>query len=202
MSETTQTVAPATKPEPTSEKLIAIRAEITKLEDIQITWTKATPRDERLKLNLELFKLGNDEKAEIANIEKADREAKAMEARNAKIAMIDELLVAHVANNAAIGDKKMSIEDKNAINDKFHKLRETVVNAVLGSKPTQAATATGDKTPGTKGATGQEIVDLYDKYRAEGKTDKEARDAIKAAGHSRGTTDAVILAAKGPVDKR
>lgn len=200
MSDKTQTVALATKPEPTSEKLTAIRAEITKLEDIQITWTKATPRDERLKLNLELFKLGNDEKAEIANIEKAEREAKAMEARNAKISMIDELLAAHVANNTAIGDKKMSIEDKNAVNNKFHKLRETVVNAVLGSKP--IAAVSGDKPAGTKGATGQEIVDLYDKYRAEGKTDKEARDAIKAAGHSRGTTDAVILAAKGPVDKR
>lgn len=185
------------KPEPTSEKLTAIRAEID--AKLGIDQSKLD-RKGKLDLNLEIYKLGNDERVEIANIEKAEREAKAMEARNAKISMIDELLAAHVANNTAIGDKKMSIEDKNAVNNKFHKLRETVVNAVLGSKP--IAAVSGDKPAGTKGATGQEIVDLYDKYRAEGKTDKEARDAIKAAGHSRGTTDAVILAAKGPVDKR
>lgn len=178
---------PAPAPEPTSEKLTDIRAKIdAALNTDQSKFT----RDQKLAINMQIFELGQDEKTEIANIKKAENEAKIQEARNAKIKMIDDLLAAHDANNAAI-KSKMTIDEKNAVNDTFHKLRENVVNAVLGSKPTSAAS--GAATTGTRGETGKKIVARYLELKAEGVNITEAKKRIEAEGFARGTVGAEIL---------
>lgn len=178
---------PAPAPEPTSEKLTEIRAKIdAALNTDQSKFT----RDEKLKLNMQIFELGQDEKTEIANIKKLANEAKAQEARNAKIAMIDNLIAAHDANMAAVKNNKLSLDEKNAFNDTFHKLREDVVNAVLGSKPASAA-ATG--TTGTRGETGKKIVARYLELKAEGVNITEAKKRIEGEGFARGTVGAEIL---------
>lgn len=187
-SATPAPVAPATPaPAPTSEKLTDIRAKIdAALNTDQSKFT----RDQKLAINMQIFELGQDEKTEIANIKKAENEAKIQEARNAKIKMIDDLLAAHDANNAAI-KSKMTIDEKNSVNDTFHKLRENVVNAVLGSKPTSAAVGAG--TTGTRGETGKKIVARYLELKAEGFYITEAKKRIEAEGFARGTVGAEIL---------
>lgn len=184
--------------EVTSPKLVEIRTAMDAIFDKQATFTKETPRADKVAANVELFKLGNDEKAEIANIKKAENDAKIAEARNARVKMLDDLLAAYSANQAGIGNTKLKLEDKNALNDTYHKLRENVVNELLAkyAKSTPAtATATGDKhATGTKGSTSATIREAFIANRAAGMTDTDNVKAIIASGQSRGTTGAVVLA--------
>lgn len=186
----TGTVTPIPEKIYTSEKLTEIENRLNALLD---TDQSKMDRAAKLKINLDLFALQNDEKAEIASLKKAESEAKVQEARNAKTKLVDDFGAAAIENYIASNDKKLSIDDKNAKNDTFHKLRENVVNAVLGSKPVTASTGTATAT-GTKGETGTKIRDRYIALKAEGKTNTEAEKAIVAEGFSRGTTGAVCLA--------
>lgn len=191
-TDATAKVVTLPEPEPTSPKLVEIRAAIdSKLSTDQSKLDRAG----KLALNLEIFGLTNDEKTEIANIKKATAEAKSAEARNAKIKVADDYAAAAIANHIAQNDKKLSLDDKNAANDTFHKLRETVINAILGSRPTATKDGTAtEKSTGTKGETGKKIVEAFLANRATGMTDTENVKAIIASGFSRGTTGAVVLA--------
>lgn len=183
--------APLPEPEPTSPKLVEIRAAIdAKLSTDQSKLDRAG----KLALNLEIFGLTNDEKTEIANIKKAAAEAKSAEARNAKIAVVDNLIAAAIASHVAQADKKLTMDEKNAANDTMHKFRETVVNQILGSKPTVANPGGSEKSTATKGETGKKIVEAFLANRASGMTDTENVKAIITSGFSRGTTGAVVLA--------
>lgn len=196
------TVTPPVTPPPapaevTSPKLLEIRAAMDAIFAKQDAFTKDTPRKDKLDANLELFKLTNDEKAEQANIKKAEADAKIAEARNARVKMLDDLLSAYTASQAAIGSG-MPIEESNVLNDTYHKLREEVVNQLLakfaGSAPAKTAKdGTVTVSTGTKGATGQRIRAAFIANRTTGMTDTDNVKAIIASGESRGTTGAEVL---------
>jgi hypothetical protein len=136
---------------------------------------------------LAMFKLQNAIKAEQAAIAAAEANRKAEEARNAKIAIVDNYAAAVLAAAA----KGATDEQKAAA----AAMREQLVNLVVGAK---VATATKPKGEGegegaSKGATAAAIIAEYLSHLNAGMSDTEARKATIAAGYSRGTTGAVVL---------
>lgn len=185
---------PETAPEPTSEKLTEIRAKMDSLFASQKT---ITDRKLLLESNLEIYKLTQDEKTEIANIKKTESELKQQEAKNARIAMVDNLLAAHTDNLAALNNDSMTLDEKNAVNDTFHSLRESVVNELLARYPKSTPAKSDGKpaTDGTKGATGAAIIERFLANRNAGMDDTANKKEIETVGgFSRGTIGAVILA--------
>ena len=184
-----QNLPPA--PELTSEKLTELKlAQIAK--DAEITAEKDF--EKRLELTKQQFKIGNDIAAEIAAIQKANIAAKLKEAQDAKLAVVTNFEAAVLAD-AKVQAGKGTADEKAASADGLTALRTELQNMVLGTvaKPAGAPKAEGAAT-GTKGAKSAEIVALHVANLAAGMTPTESKKAIEAAGHSRGTTGAVVLA--------
>lgn len=192
---TTTVVTP--KPEVTSEQLLKIRADIDAALDAQ---SKLTDRKARLDANIEIYKLQNLEKAEMANIARAENEKVVIEKRNERLKIADTLIDFHAAMLALKADKKALPADVTAAEEAFKTQLETVKNELLGkyanSTPAKPAAATnGDAKPaGSRGATGAAIREKYIANKAAGMSNTDAEKAIVAEGFSRGTTGAVCLA--------
>lgn len=161
-------VAPA--PEPTSDKLTEIRGRMadafSKLQGTKF----GTP--EQKDASLELFKIENEEKAEIANIKKAEADAKVQEARNARIALLDNY-------DAATGDAKVTA-------------REALINALIPNSASLAKKSgeTGGEAKG--GSKTEEIFKLmdagatYESLTAAGYADGTIRSAAWKGGYKKG----------------
>ena len=191
-STATATLAAITPAPPlTSEKLTALKSEQI-AKDAEIMAEKDF--DKRLEMSKQMFKITNDIAAEIAAIQKANIAAKLKEAQDAKLAVVTNFEAAVLAD-AKVQAGKGTTDEKAASADSLTKLRTELQNMVLG---TVAKVAGADKTAGaatgTKGAKSAEIVALHVANLAAGMTATESKKAIEAAGHSRGTTGAVVLA--------
>lgn len=169
-----QKPAPVAQPEPQSEKLTALKAELND------KWAKMVKlpagSKEALDANLDVYKQQKLIDAEIANIRKAEADLKVAELRNARVAMMDNY-------DKATGDDKA-------------KLREAIVNELLAkyAHSTPAKVATDGSTGGSKGATSAAIKEILLSEIAGGATVTDAKKAAEAKGYSRGTTGAVATA--------
>jgi hypothetical protein len=175
--------------EPTSEKLVQLKKDkataMSAAAKAQMAGDEKGAEDKFL----EVYKIGEDIKRELAAIKQHEAELLKKEKEAATVKLFDDAIEAYVKNQEAIGDKKLSIEQKNELNNDYHAKREAVVNRLLGSRP--AATGAAKTASGTKGATGSAIHDLIVSKIAEGKTLAEAKKEIVEAGYSRGTTGSV-----------
>ena len=180
----------------TSDKLTALQAEGAEI------WAKLTTcqygSKEALEANIAMAKNNQAQQNEIAALKKAEQDEILAAKRNERVALVDKLLECHTAYNMVNADKKASAEDKNAAADAFNAAREVVVNEVLAkyaaSKPSKPATEGVAPTGGSRGKTGEEIRSLFIANRQTGMSDTDNVKAIIAAGYSRGTTGAVVLA--------
>jgi hypothetical protein len=189
-------------PEPTSEKLTAIRANI---DDLLIKVTIETDRKKKLEFVGELQKEQANEQTEINAIKKALLEAQIAEKKNAKIAFVDQLLSAFFeekmffANDYRKAGEGLAPDQPNPLMEQMNTLteatknaRENVVNLLVGT--VSAKVNDGEHATGTKGDTAKQIISSYEKHLAALGDDTEARKAVIAEGFSRGTTGAVVLA--------
>jgi hypothetical protein len=189
-TEKKETATVQAKPaEPTSEKLEQLKkdktAAMTAAAKLQMAGDEKAAEDQFL----QVYKIGEDIKKEIAAIRQHELELQRKEKEAAIIKMFDDALAAYVANQSGIGNKSLSIEQKNQLNNDYHAKREIVVNRLLGSRP--ATAKTGTTSTGTKGATGARIRQMILDNIAAGMTLTEAKKAIVEGGESRGTTGAV-----------
>jgi len=147
-----------TAPELTSAKLVEIQGK-TAEAFAKLQGTKYNSPEYK-DAKLELFKLDNEEKAEIANIKRAEQDAKVAEARNARIALVDNY-------DKATGDAKVAA-------------REILVNELLArfSASSPAKKSGGEKSSGGK-TKSETIADMM----AAGNT----YDEMIAAGMGDGT---------------
>ena len=158
--DTTQNVATATaKSAPTSEKLTQIEAAIvTKNAEIKAAFINDADSDTLEKLQFEKFALVNDRKAEIANIEKLQREAEIVAKRNEKLAVLTAAIQSGIEASNVNADKKATDEAKAAANEAAKAAYEAAANLIIGSVTVKAA-ATSDSGSGSKKAA--EIVSEY-----------------------------------------
>ena len=135
---------------------------------------------------LAMFKLQNAIKAEQAAIAAAEVNRKAEEARNEKIAIVDNYAAAVLAAAAKGATDEMKATAA--------ALREQLVNLVVGAKaPAPKVKGEGEGEGSSRGATAAAIIAEYLGHLNAGMSDTDARKATIAAGYSRGTTGAVVL---------
>jgi len=147
--------------------------------------------DKKLELMKDGFKISQDIAAEVSAIQKANVAAKLKEANDKKLAFVTNFEAAVLADSAI----KAGAAGKQESTDKLAVLRTELQNMVLGTVAKSATVAGEVKSgAGTKGAKSAEIVALHVANLASGMTPTESKKAIEAAGHSRGTTGAVVLA--------
>lgn len=189
-SEAASTVAALTAKVYTSAKLTEIKAaKKAKLAEVQ----KETDEDKAFELNTELFKLGQDERAEIAHLKAEDNKAE-MEAKRAEKVKQLTTLVDLGSKLAVINaDKKSTDEDKASAKLAYDTLFDAISNQLLGSAPRAAAVPKaggGEKT----GAQKEQIVEWYKAHRSAGLDHTAALKAVTDQnGVARGS-------AWGPVD--
>jgi hypothetical protein len=174
--------------EPTSEKLVSIKQQIS---DTLAKIKTAETTEEQMELISNVSKLNAEKTAEINAIKNEARAAELREKQNKKIALIDNVLSAHKNVIDLSNDKKATEEQKLAASDNLAAAVETLKNELIGTvKPTATATASG-----SKGATGNEIREKFIAARSNGgKTDTEIKKDLVAEGYAVGTVGAVVLA--------
>lgn len=181
------------KPEPTSEKLTALRDE-RKAKFTEAMALEYGTKEQNDALT-SVFKIDGEIRAEIANLKQAEVAAKIAELRNGQIAKLAERDAALRNLDAVTANKKATEEEKIAANDAFNALNEPIVNALLSkyatAKPAAIAPDGTAKVAGTKGATSATIEDKLMGYINGGKTPSEAVKLVIEEGFSRGTTGAV-----------
>lgn len=183
----------AVKPEPTSEKLEELKkaksAAMASAASAQIAGDEKAAEDKFL----EVYKISEDIKRELAAIKQHQAELLKKEKEAAIIKLFDAAIEANDANKAAIGDKSLSIEEKNELNNAYQAAREVIVNRLLGSRPVSEKTVV---TKGTKGANTNDISaamdagKTYDEMIAEGFKDGTIRSTawkLQYAKNSDGT---------------
>lgn len=189
-----ETAAPAAKKEPVyeSEKLTALQSKKSETMKAAVVETDATKQED---LMLEVYKINQEISREIAEIKKHEAELELKAKRDAKVALFDNAVAAKLESDRVSQDDKMSIEEKNVVYDNAKKLREEVINLLLGTVK-HTATATGKKaSSGTRGATTQSIRELITPMFAAGQDGASIRASIiKDHGYNDGTANAVILA--------
>ena len=180
----------------TSEKLELLKKQhADKFASLQVL-VYDTP--EQAAAMTDLFKLGNDINAEIANVKKAEVAAKAAELRTERLANLEDYKNAVLLHFTAIQKpaNKRTPEEVEAIklhSDNEKSAYDNLANMILGSVPKQhVATVAKDGVP--KESKGIAIRDMYIANKAAGMTNTQAEKAIVELGYSRGTTGAVCLA--------
>lgn len=134
-------------------------------------------------------------KIEKHALQTSENERKLAEARSKRLAINQTQLDAYKALITA--GAKTTPEAMSALQSAFDNARTDVENGLLGNLP-KTSTGTGTTTgTSTKGATSQAILAAYDAARGAGQNDTDARKTVIAAGYSRGTSGAVILATYG-----
>lgn len=187
-NETAPAATQAKPAEPTSPKLEELKkaktAAMSEAAKAQMAGDEKAAEDKFL----EVYKIGEDIKKEIAEIRKHEAELLRKEKEAAIVKLFDDAIAAY-ANHLKVEGSKASIEEKNAASNAYKEQREKVVNRLLGSRP--AAATTGKTPTGTRGATGSAIHQMILDNLAAGMTLTDAKKAIVDAGYSRGTTGAV-----------
>lgn len=180
--------APAPK-QYTSEKLTEIRAaKKAKLAEMKAEMDE----DKAFELNTQLFKLGADERAEIASLKAAELNAENEAKRAAKVKQLADLIAMGAANDAVQADKKATDETKAASKLAYDAAFDAIANQLLGS----VAKVSAPKADGKEGngAQKEQIVEWYKAHRASGKDHTAALKAVTDEnGVARGS-------AWGPVD--
>lgn len=183
------------QPEPSNERTVLLNAEI---DQLFVKQDAEKDRAAKLAISMDIYRKQQELATEIANIRKHERELELIEARNARKALLDAVIEAHEKVQASLADKKMSIDEKNAIYDDFKAKRDIVyaeLTARYGSStPAKKANDGTPKEPGTRGGTSAEIKELLLGHLAAGKTLTEAKKLVEAEGYSRGTTGTVATA--------
>lgn len=139
----------------TSEKLVELEA---KAKALKIEGSKAMIEgndkiaDEKF---TEAWKVGEEIKKEIAAIKQHDAELARKEKEAATVKLLDDVLETYVANQSAIGNDSLTLDEKNALNDAYQKARQIVVNRLLGSVP--KVKVEGTTSTGAKGANGKAV---------------------------------------------
>lgn len=174
----------------TSEKL----TEIKSAQSAKLAALRSEENEEvAFELNTELFKLKQDERAELARLKAEDLKAEIEAKRAAKVAELTKLVDLAIANDKVASDKKATAEDKDAAKLAFDAQFDAIANQILGSVP-KVATAAKVSGEGKAGAQKGQIVELYKGYRSSGMAHTEAMKAvIEQNGVSRGS-------AWGPID--
>lgn len=180
---------------PSNERTVLLNAEI---DQLFVKQDAEKDRAAKLAISMDIYRKQQELSTEIANIRKHERELELQEARNARKALLDAVIEAHEKVQASLADKKMSIDEKNAIYDDF-KAKRDIVYAELtarygGSTPAKKANDGTPKEPGTRGGTSAAIKELLLGHLAAGKTLTEAKKLVEAEGYSRGTTGTVATA--------
>jgi len=179
-TESTTTAAPAK--ELTSEKLVQLKAQFAE------AWAKmagiSDPFSKEAKdAKLETWKIEGEMKAELANLQKAENEARIAEQRNERLKLNQNQLDAHAALLALKGDKKATAEQIAEAQTAFDTAKEAVDNELLakyaGSKSAAKVADGTAKEAGEKGKDRAAIIELY----LAGKEQKE----IIEAGYARST---------------
>lgn len=181
--------------EPSNERTVLLNAEI---DQLFVKQDAEKDRAAKLAISMDIYRKQQELATEIANIRKHERELELQEARNARKALLDAVIEAHEKVQASLADKKMSIDEKNAIYDDFKAKRDIVyaeLTARYGSStPAKKANDGTPKEPGTRGGTSAAIKELLLGHLAAGKTLTEAKKLVEAEGYSRGTTGTVATA--------
>lgn len=187
-NETAATAAAPAKPaEPTSEKLESLKkaktAAMSEAAKLQMAGDEVAAEQKFM----EVYKIGEDIKKEIAAIKQHEAELLRKEKEAATVKLFDDAIEAY-DNHLKVAASKASIDEKNEAYHSYQAKREVVVNRLLGSRPASAK-GTSTASTGTKGATGSAIRDLITSKLAEGKSITEAKKEIKELGYARGTVD-------------
>lgn len=171
----TETAAPVLTPQ---EKIDQFNQEYqTKWADM----IKLSPMSKEAHVaNAELWKLQKSIEAQQALIDKAANEAKIAEEKNARVKMLVDLV------DTAIAEGKET--------DNYKAQYEKVANELLAKYPASSPAKSAGAATGTKGATGQAIVEAYKAERAKPLDHTQALKNVIAQGFSRGTSGAVVLA--------
>lgn len=126
-------------------------------------------------------------KVEKAAIVKAENDAVNAEKRNARLALVGNMISAYDAKLAVDADKKATPEAKQEAADKYDEARKVVENELLAryatSKP--ASTSGGDGV--TKNGNTALILEAHLSNVAAGMTDAASRKALEDAGYKRST---------------
>lgn len=170
--------------EPTSEALTALNVKLSAAKKAAISAPEDTKeQDEAF---MEVYKVKEEIKVEIANIRKTEAEA-AQKERNAGIVKLyDDSEAAAIEVFKSIGNDALTLDEKNAISDNAKKLREIVVNKLLGQAP-KGATAGTANSGGGSGETTKKILALITENRAKGMNDADNKKAVADAGFAVGT---------------
>lgn len=183
------------QPEPSNERTVLLNAEI---DQLFVKQDAEKDRAAKLAISMDIYRKQQELATEIANIRKHERELELQEARNARKALLDAVIEAHEKVQASLADKKMSIDEKNAIYDDFKVKRDIVYSELTArygsSTPAKKANDGTPKEPGTRGGTSAAIKELLLGHLAAGKTLTEAKKLVEAEGYSRGTTGTVATA--------
>lgn len=181
----TEVIAQAIKPEPTSEKLEQLKK--AKTEAMAGAAKAQMSGDEKAAENgfMEVYKIGEDIKRELAAIKQHESEMLKKEKEAAIVKLFDDAIdLLRESDKAQKGSGTM--DEKNAAYHAFGAAREVIINRLLGSRP---AVAKGESTPkGTKGASGQAIIDAMES----GKT----YDEMISEGHKDGTIRSIAWSEK------
>lgn len=176
VTETATAPAPAQKPmsEKLNELRAAYKAAYDKARQIEDPFSP-----EAQTANMELWKIQGEIKKEEAAILKAAAEAKIAEMRNARLALVSNLLEAQKAVLSL--PKSATAEQRNDVENKLAEAKQVVENELLAkfaaSKPAKSE-ASGEKAERNSGNTAA-IIELY----LSGKTHSE----IEAEGYARST---------------
>lgn len=176
------------KPAPTSEKLEQLRAELKTLKLAAKSAASDSPEEEDAMLAV--WKQNQLIKAEVANIEKAAKEAEVEAKRQKQI----ELRINYKAAVLANDGKKATAETAEAEKLAQDALDNQLLARFSSAAPAKKAADGTQKEVGERGATAKRITEMFLANRAAGMNDTDNKKAIVAAGESRGTTGAVVLA--------
>lgn len=175
-----------------SEKLTEIRAaKKAKLAEMKAEMDE----DKAFELNTQLFKLGADERAEIASLKAAELNAENEAKRALKVKQLSDLVTMGADNAALQADKKATDEAKAASKLAYDAAFDAIANQLLGSvaKAPLSHKSVDGKTEG--GAQKEQIVEWYKAHRAAGKDHTAALKSVTeensvARGSAWGPVDA------------
>lgn len=175
--------------EPTNAKIEELKVKRTELR--KLTGTFEPDSKERDENEIEIWKIGEAIKAEVAAIKAEEAEAAKKAQRAEKLAKVQEMIDLHIVAMA----EGATDEQKDAAK----KAREVIENIVLGQK---SSSGTGTTTPSANGAKGQTTAAIraYARPILEGATretvaeiGKKVRKELLNQGFNDGTMNAAVL---------
>lgn len=173
--------------EPQSEKLTELRSKRLEFKKLARTFEPDSAEEENALL--EAYKIDQLIKAEIVAINAAEAKQKLEIARNERIALFTNALIALFGGNAEQLEAQiagLTDEQKTLFDTASNVVKNELLAKYAGNKPATAKTSGDDKKAGD-GATKNDIVELHIANVASGMDDSASRKAIEALGHARST---------------